>query len=141
VISTTATRTAPDGHVTDVRYAVLTGRHGRMPRFVRPPLIPRPAASLEKLRDELTDAVNYLEVRLFPVPGFSFLGMRDSARFAYISHRPDARASRKADGLSKFPDAILPKKLQCFSVRSQVSRSIHCGRGPARYSPQVLELE
>src|SRR5215472_2831398 len=54
-------------------------------------------ASLGKLRDELADAVSYLEVRLFPVPGPPVLGVSDSARLAYISHRPYARASRKAD--------------------------------------------
>lgn len=132
----------------------------------------RRPASLRKLRDELTDAVNYLEVGLFAVPGFSVFGMSDSARFAYIGHRPCTRASGRADEvltfvvhplihadddvgpgqarrsqlvaitrLSKFPDAILRKKLKCCSVRSQVSGPIHCGRGPARYSPQVLELE
>jgi len=98
--------------------------------------------------------------------------MGDSARFAYIGHRPYTRASGKADEaatfvvhplihadddvgpgqarrsqlvaiikLGKFPDAILRKKLKCFSIRSQVSSPIHYGRGPARYSPQVLELE
>src|SRR6516225_794612 len=127
-------------------------------------------ASLGKLREELTDAVNYLEVRLFPIPGPSVLGMSDSARCAYIGHRPYARASRKADevltfvvhplihaddnagpgqarrsqlvaitSLGKFPDALICKKLQCCSVRSQVSGSIHYGRGPAGYSPQILE--
>src|SRR6516225_6012895 len=113
-------------------------------------------ASLGKLREELTDAVNYLEVRLFPVPGPSVLGMSDSARFAYIGHRPYTRASGKADEgltfvvhplihaddhvgpgqarrsqlvaitiLSKFPDALLRKKLKRFSVSSQVSGPIH----------------
>src|SRR5215471_12993000 len=135
-------------------------------------MAPRRPASLGKLRDELADAVNYLDVRLFPVPVFSVLGMSDSARFAYIGHRPYTRASGKADevltfvvhplihaddhvgpgqarrsqlvaitSLSKFPDTILRKKLKCFSVRGQVSGPLHCCRGPARYSPQVLELE
>ena len=62
----------------------------------------RRPASLGKLRDELTDAVNYLEVRLFPVPGLSVHGTSDSARFAYIGHRPYARASRKADEVLTF---------------------------------------
>lgn len=129
-------------------------------------------ASLGKLRDELTDAVNNLEVGLVPAAGPPVLGMSDSARFAYISHRPYTRAGRKADevlafvvhplihaddnvgpgetrrsqlvaitSLSKFPDAILRKKVKCCSVRSQVSGPVRCGGGPARYSLQIRKLE
>lgn len=164
----------------DLAFRPVRARYVRIrsPRLLTAPrpcwrksLRPRPAL-LRKLRDELTDAVNYLEVRLFAAPGSPVLGMSDSARFPYIGHRPCTRASGKADEvltfvihplihadddvgpgqarrsqlvaitrLSKFPDAILRKKLKCCSVRSQVSGPIHRGRGPARYSPQVLELE
>ena len=44
-------------------------------------------------------------------------------------------------GLSEFPDAILRKKLKRFSVGSQVSGPVGCGRGSAGDRPQVLELE
>ena len=64
--------------------------------------ITAPGTSLGKLRDKPADAINYLEVHLFPVPGFSVLRMSDSARFAYIGHRPYARAGGKADEVLTF---------------------------------------
>src|SRR5262249_15530445 len=115
-----------------------------------------------ELRNELADAVNYLLVSLFPVPGFPALGMSDSARLSYISHRPYMRAGREADelltfvvnslihtddnvgpgqarrrqlipvtGFGKLPDAILRKKLKCFSVSHPVPCPVRCRRGPA----------
>ena len=86
-----------------------TGFRGRPPagaladaRFWAGRCAPGRKHPLGKLRDELTDAVNYLEVRLFPAPGSSVVGMGDPARFAYIGHRPYARASRKADEVLTF---------------------------------------
>ena len=83
-----------------VRVQIAAATYGTPPMLEE---ITAPTASiLGKLRDELTDAVNYLVVRLFPVPGFPVLGIGDPARFAYVIHRPYTRASRKADEVLTF---------------------------------------